>query len=47
MKHLLILLAFALAFTSCADKNKNASLPPISEVYDCFYEGSLALNHKC
>ncbi|MFZ1788798.1 MAG: DUF885 domain-containing protein [Saprospiraceae bacterium] len=44
MKHLLILLAFALAFTSCADKNKNASLPPISEVYDSFYEGSLALN---
>ncbi|MCP9770983.1 DUF885 domain-containing protein [Lacihabitans sp. LS3-19] len=44
MKQLLILLAFALTFTSCADKNKNASLPPISEVYDSFYEGSLALN---
>lgn len=44
MKHLLILLAFALTFTSCADKNKNASLPPILEVYDSFYEGSLALN---
>ncbi len=36
MKHLLILLAFALAFTSCADKNKNLSLPPTTEVYDSF-----------
>ena len=46
MKHLLKLLSFlfAFVFTSCADKNKNASLPPISEVYDSFYEGSLALN---
>jgi hypothetical protein len=47
MKHLLQLLAFTLIFTSCADRqkeNKKASLPPISEVYDSFYEGSLVLN---
>ncbi|WP_445737783.1 DUF885 domain-containing protein [Mariniflexile sp.] len=42
-----LLLAFALVLTSCADKKKEAEktdLPPISEVYDSFYEGSLALN---
>lgn len=47
MKHLLQILAFTIVFTSCTDKqkdNKNATLPPISEVYDSFYEGSLALN---
>ena len=47
MKHLLQVLAFAFLFTSCADKQKEikeTTLPPISEVYDSFYEGSLALN---
>jgi len=47
MKHLLQILAFAIVFTSCTDKqkdNKNSTLPPISEVYDSFYEGSLALD---
>jgi len=47
MKHLLQILAFAILFTSCADKKKEVekiALPPISEVYDSFYEGSLALN---
>jgi uncharacterized protein (DUF885 family) len=47
MKHLLKVLAFAILFTSCADKKKEVekiALPPISEVYDSFYEGSLALN---
>tara|TARA_R110002111_G_scaffold262769_1_gene340882 strand:- start:10505 stop:12292 length:1788 start_codon:yes stop_codon:yes gene_type:complete len=42
-----LLLAFALVFTSCNNKqkeNKTTELPPISEVYDSFYEGSLALN---
>jgi uncharacterized protein (DUF885 family) len=47
MKHLVQLLAFALVFTSCANKQKElkeTTLPPISEVYDSFYEGNLALN---
>lgn len=47
MKHLLQLLVFTILFSSCADKKKEAEkteLPPISEVYDSFYEGSLALN---
>lgn len=47
MKHLLTVLALALLFTSCAEKQKKKKemvLPPISEVYDSFYEGSLALD---
>jgi uncharacterized protein (DUF885 family) len=47
MKHLLQLLVFAVIFTSCADKQKEikeTTLPPISEVYESFYEGNLALN---
>ena len=47
MKHLLQLIVFTLIITGCADKKKEAEkteLPPISEVYDSFYEGSLALN---
>ncbi|QJP34673.1 DUF885 domain-containing protein [Nonlabens sp. Ci31] len=47
MKHLLQLIAFTFIITACADKKKEpekTELPPISEVYDSFYEGSLALN---
>ena len=46
MKNLFIILAFALLLTSCVDKqkeNKTKDLPPISEVYDSFYEGSVDL----
>jgi uncharacterized protein (DUF885 family) len=43
MKHLLLLVLFAALFTSCKEDNTK-DLPPISEVYDSFYEGSLALN---
>ena len=47
MKHLLQILAFAILFISCVDKqkeNNTEDIPPISKVYDSFYEGSLALN---
>lgn len=47
MKHLLQILTFALVLTACVDKQKEikeTTLPPISEVYDSFYEGSLALD---
>ncbi|WP_273276027.1 DUF885 domain-containing protein, partial [Maribacter polysiphoniae] len=46
MKYVVQLLIFALLFTSCADEQratKKTTLPPISEVYESFYEGSLAL----
>lgn len=44
MKLLFQLILFTLVFTACADKTSEKELPPISEVYDSFYEGSLALN---
>ncbi|MRX63993.1 DUF885 domain-containing protein [Maribacter luteus] len=47
MKNVLQLLILALLFTSCADEQratKKTTLPPISEVYESYYEGSLALN---
>ena len=47
MKNVLQLLIFALLFSSCADEQratKKTTLPPISEVYESYYEGSLALN---
>ncbi|AWW00980.1 DUF885 domain-containing protein [Arcticibacterium luteifluviistationis] len=43
MKHLLHLIVFAFLFTACADKTSKTELPPISEVYDSFYEGFLVL----